>query len=294
MSFLEEIGDEEDVRNLKSFLDAMDMKNDTDYHICFQAFGLAAKIVNTNDKVEAGAHALCKSMALDGVVYAEIRTGLKMYGSASYEDYLTAVLRGVASGCIDTSLTVKIILSLKRNSSLDIANETLRLVKKYDEVVGLDISDDALLGNGQAILSIMDEVRTLGIPIALHLGECKEETEEQQMRELEMLQPVRIGHGVFLCDKAKEWIFSRRIPIEMCLSSAVKAHMVQDAIEHPALQLIRDGYPVAVCTDDPLIFRTSHSDESEYAAQLLDFSPEQMQTLHDKAMQYRFGSPVRC
>lgn len=47
----------------------------------------------------------------------------------------------------------------------------------------------------------MEEVHSLDIPVALHLGECKEETEAQQMKELELIKPRRIGHGVFLTDK---------------------------------------------------------------------------------------------
>lgn len=134
----------------------------------------------------------------------------------------------------------------------------------------------------------MDEVRALDIPVALHLGECKDETEDQQMRELTLIQPARIGHGVFLCDKAKEYIFARKLPIEMCLSSAVWAHMVDKAEDHPALSLLKDGYPVIVCTDDPLIFRTTHSQESELAMAALGHSLEQMQRLHETALQYKF------
>ena len=134
----------------------------------------------------------------------------------------------------------------------------------------------------------MEEVKSLQIPVALHLGECKDETEDQQMNELIRIQPDRIGHGVFLCEKAKEYIYSRKLPIEMCLSSAIWAHMVDKAEEHPALTLLKDGYPVIVCTDDPLIFRTSHSQESELAMSVLGYSVDQMAALHDKALQYKF------
>lgn len=143
-------------------------------------------------------------------------------------------------------------------------------------------------GDGSSILSIMDEVKSLSIPVALHLGECKDETEEQQMRELTMLQPARIGHGVFLCKKAKEYIFERKLPIEMCLSSAVWAHMVENAVDHPAVSLLKEGYPVIVCTDDPLIFRTTHTQESELAMDVLGFSVDQMKVLHENALQYKF------
>ena len=147
---------------------------------------------------------------------------------------------------------------------------------------------DFILGDGGNILSIMKEVRELKIPVALHLGECRNETQEQQMRELTLIQPSRIGHGVFLCEKAKDYIFSRRLPIEMCLSSAVRAHMVENAEDHPALELLRNGYPVVVCTDDPLIFRTSHSRESEIAMDMLGYSLDQMKELHESALMYQF------
>lgn len=134
----------------------------------------------------------------------------------------------------------------------------------------------------------MEEVHALHIPVALHLGECREETEEQQMRELTLIKPQRIGHGVFLCAKAKEYIYSKRLPIEMCLSSAVWAHMCDSAEEHPALALLKEGYPVIVCTDDPLIFRTTHTQESELAMRVLGYSLKQMKELHENALLHKF------
>lgn len=290
MPFLESVGSAEDISALKSFLADVNSKNGTDYHSTFNAFALAAKIVNSNDKIEAGAAALCRQMAADGVVYAEIRTGLKDFGSG-LEEYLAAVLRGVKAGCLGTCLEVKIILSLKRTSTAEMAWETLNLITKYrgEGVVGLDLSDNSMVGDGAAILGIMEEVQRLGIPVTLHLGECAEETEAQQMRELNSIRPSRIGHGVFLCPAAKEWIYSRRIPIEMCLSSALKAHMVSSVEQHPALQLILESdYPVAICTDDPLIFETDHVKESLIALEALQCDLTKIAELHQKSLLYKF------
>lgn len=137
-------------------------------------------------------------------------------------------------------------------------------------------------------MSIIEEVRALHIPVALHIGECREETEEQQMRELTLIQPSRIGHGVFLCEAAKQYIFERQLPVEMCLSSAVRAHMVEKAQQHPAVAMLKEGHPVIVCTDDPLIFRTTHTQESELARSVLGYSLEQMGELHERSLQYKF------
>lgn len=291
LSYLESVADHDDFDKLEAFLDQMEKKgDDTDYHACFGAFSLAGKIVDDIGKVEDGTCAMCKGFAADGVTYVELRTGLKNMKDTGYEAYLLSVLRGIERGCSDTSLKVVVILSLKRNSSRDLAQETLRLIKKYrTQVVGLDVSDDALLGDASSIVEIISDLQASNIPVALHLGECKEETEEQQMRELETFQPQRIGHGVFLCEKAKEWIFARRLPIEMCLSSSIYAHMIDRPEQHPALELLKSGYPVCVCTDDPLIFRTSHTKENEMARQLLEYSVEQMATLHKQSLQYKFS-----
>ena len=290
MPFLQQWATDDELSALTEFLGHIENKATTDYHKCFNAFGLAAKIVNTNEKIEAGTKALCERMAEDGLVYAEIRTSLKDLGSG-LEDYLLAVLRGVKEACKDKPLDVKIILSLKRSSSLEIANETLRLLLKYrnEGVVGLDLSDNALVGDGKGILGIIEEVHRQNIPVTLHLGECAEETAVQQMAELQSIQPSRIGHGVFLCGEAKEWILSRRLPIEMCLSSALMAHMVASMCDHPALQLLREGYPVCICTDDPLIFGTDHVKENELAMSLLGYNMAQMEQVHKRSLDYSFS-----
>lgn len=293
LEFLEAVADDpSDFSKFQSFLDQLHQKgDDTDYHICFEAFALASKIVNTIQKVQDGTCSMCRNFAEEGLCYMELRTGLKNIMDTGYEAYLQAVMRGIEQGCEGTPLKVAILLSLKRNSSRELAQETLRLIKKYrGKVVGLDVSDDALLPDASNIAEIIEEIHAQGIPVALHLGECKEETEDQQIRELNTFLPSRIGHGVFLCENAKEFILNRRIPIEMCLSSSVYAHMISKVEEHPALQLIKNGYPVAICTDDPLIFRTSHTKESELAMRALNCDIDFIAQLHAQALKFKFTS----
>jgi adenosine deaminase len=293
MRYLQTIGDPDDVQKLKEFLSAMELKTETDYHKCFEAFALASKIVNSNSRVKDGTIELCRELAQNGVVYTEIRTGLKNYDGEGYETYLEAVMEGIREGCLNSSLQAYLILSLKRNSSVELAQETLRLLRKYrGVVVGLDISDDALLGDSSGIRSIIQTIHDLEIPVALHLGECCEETEEQQMNELRLFNPRRIGHGVFLCESAQEWIYSRRLPIEMCLTSAVQAHMITTPSEHPALKLLREGYPIAICTDDPLIFGTDHIKESELVARVSgsDLSVQEIERIHIQSLSYKFSA----
>lgn len=283
MSYLETIADAADITKLKSFLDLMELKSAaTDYHACFSAFTIVNKIINSYKKVEDGAEALCKWLVEDNVSYVEIRTSIKDFGTG-YEHYLQAVLRGVERGCQDTYLKAALILSLKRSCTQEVAQETLRLIKMYSrngtssefgtvKVVGLDISDNSTVGDSCHVFDILPALKEMDIPVTLHIGECEEESASQQMEELERYQPKRIGHGVHLCEAARRWVLERRIPIEMCLSSSVLAQMTAEVHHHPSIDLLRDGYPVAICTDDPLIFRTSVSAECALALECLGYT----------------------
>ena len=181
LSYLKEVGDKEDVDNFQKFISIMNSKDSsTSYHACFKAFQLISKIVNSNEKVVGGASAVCKSLIADGVTYAEIRTSLKDLGGEGLENYLRSVLTGLENGTKRTPLNVAVLLSLRRNCEKQLAEETLRLIKKYGinspntdfsvKVVGLDVSDNAMLGEGNNIFEISRELHELGIPIALHLG----------------------------------------------------------------------------------------------------------------------------
>ena len=288
LDFIREIATPSEFADLEAHLAKVASKHDTDYHGLFDSFSLVARLVNSLSKIEQGTLALCAQLASHGVAYAELRTGLKDFGEGR-EEYLLAVLRGVRTARLaHPALRVALVLSLKRNATEELAQDTLRLLLKHREsgVVGLDVSDDALLESAGGLRSILPLLREHRVPVLLHLGECKEETEAQQMQELEALNPCRIGHGVFLSPAARAWVLQRRLPVEMCLSSAVMAHMVQDASEHPALQLLREGYPVAVCTDDPLIFSTNHLVENKMLLGLLGISIEELAQIHQRSFEF--------
>ena len=288
-SFLCTIADSETMVELNSFLDKIE--NCIDYVSGFQAFEIINKIVDSESKVEAGVVALCESLIGEGVQYVEIRTGLKKLGEdGSFEGYLNAVLRGIAKGCVSGKLTATVILSLRRSSSYSDARATIDFIKAYRGrgVVGLDISGNSVFGDGSDFLHLMEEIREENIPVTLHIGESTLESPTQQMLELTTIIPRRIGHGVLLCDEAVNWILSHRVPVEMCLTSAARVGMVSAENEHPAIAWWHMGHPVAVCTDDPLVFRTTLANEYAKAAMHLGISLEQLRDAQKKMLDFKF------
>ena len=79
LSYLREVAEPQDFINLCTMLDRIE-GGDVDYHTAFQVFGLVGKIMNSEERVEAGVAALCADLWADNVVYAEFRTGLKNFG----------------------------------------------------------------------------------------------------------------------------------------------------------------------------------------------------------------------
>ncbi len=288
LEYLKEISEPQEFSDLCLMLNQIQC-GEMDYHNAFRIFGLISKIMDSDERIENGVEALCKDLLLDNVVYAEFRTGLKDLGSG-LEGYLNAVLRGMQRGTDGTPLKASLILSLRRDTNYAIAEQTIDLALKYrhNGVVGIDLSGDSTQGDGKHVFSALARAKENRLPVTLHIGESKKETPEQQMLELSTIQPERIGHGVHLCEEGNKWIKDKKTPIELCLTSAVKAGMINDAKEHPALQLLLQGHPVAICTDDPLVFNTTLSQEYVHAATLTGLSPQKIQESQQQVQVYRF------
>lgn len=275
LEYLKTIATEEQYKQLCAMLD--ELEKGMEYEKAFGIFDITSKIVNTDQKTQDGVASLCKQLHEDGVIYVEIRTSLKNLGSG-IDGYIESILKGIEFGCKNTNLSARLILSLRRDSTQNNVLQTIESIQKYKNqgIVGLDISGISTQGDGSAIFKYADLINKLCIPITLHLGESPYESPEQQIKELMLLNPVRIGHGVYLSGRALQWICNYRIPIELCLTSALKVNMIKKYHEHPALIMLKQGYPVVICTDDPLIFKTTLSKEWALVANTLNISVDEL------------------
>ncbi len=259
-----------------------------DYHEGFKVFGLIAEIVNTDEKIEQGIRALCQELKEDGVIYVEVRTGLKDLGSG-IEGYLQTVLRGMRQEASER-FHARLLLSLKRASSAALARSTVDLAIKYKDlgVVGIDVSGDSTLGQIGAIVPELIRAKEAGLFLTVHMGESAKEQGQKEI--LEVLRPHRIGHGVHLNPDAAGWILENRVPIEICPTSSVLVQMVDDYSAHPGLLYYLQGHPIVICTDDPLLFQHSLSQElcalSEYT--FLNF--DQLRQIVKKSLDHAFLS----
>lgn len=285
LSYLKTIATNQEYAALEKGIDLF--VDGVDYSQCFFVFGLISKIINTYQRVEDGTYHLCKELQKDGVTYVEIRTGLKDFGSG-YEDYLKAVIKGIDRAS-SKDFRAKVLLSLKRTSTPEFAQKTIDLALAYtkDGVVGIDISDNSTKGDINTILPILRQGKSKGLDFVIHMGESP--LEKDQILLLEGLEPVRIGHGVHLHPEALAWVKKHKTPIEVCLSSGVCAKMIKKYSEHPGFTFYANGHPVVICTDDPLIFRTTLSEEYMLFAKEFGSCFEKIKDLIEIGHSYKIG-----
>lgn len=280
--YLFSIATEEQQKQISQSLDLIVKK--MDYNAVFRIFGVIAQIVNTEERLQEGVNHLCISLQNDNVRYVEIRTGLKNLGQG-VEEYLKAILRGIEMSASD-QFKANIVLSLQRNSSVVMVKETIDLALKYRDqgVVGIDISGNSSIGNIEEIMPELIRAKDEGLAFIVHMGEVPEEAD--QMLLLTHLEPKRIGHGVYLSNEAKEWILSHKTPIEVCLSSSVLVKMVEEYKQHPGFEFYRLGQPIVFCTDDPLLFSTTLSQELSYAHQFCGMPKDEIEQVVNSSFNY--------
>ncbi len=261
------------------------VRDKVDYHQVFHIFQLVHQLVNSEERVKEGVEALCTELKEDGITYVEIRSGLKNLGQGT-EAYLRAILDGInEQNSVD--FQARLLLSLQRNSSSSTIRETTDLALKYKNrgVIGIDISGDSTIGQVDLILNDLLYAKEQGVAFVVHVGESPQE--QDQMKLLTALEPIRVGHGVYLCEEAANWIFSNRTPLEVCLTSSVLVQMIEQYDQHPGIDYFRKGHPIAFCTDDPLLFSTSLSHELFLAHKEAGLSKFEIEKLTREAFQYK-------
>lgn len=283
--YLFSIASVEEKEKLENVL--IQMGKRVDYHDAFDVFQCVHRIVNTEEKVAKGVEALCVALKEDGTAYVEIRSGLKNLGGGA-EAYLNAILDGIKCQNSD-HFQATLVLSLQRNSSPSAVRETVDLALKYRErgVVGLDISGDSTIGQIDPVLPELMRAKKEGLPFVIHIGESPKERE--QMKLLSLLNPVRVGHGVFLSEEALDWVISNRVPLEVCLTSSVLVQMIDQYDQHPGISLYKEGHPISFCTDDPLIFSTTLSQELLLAHKMGHLSKEEIKKIVEESFQFKIG-----
>ncbi|CAG7855148.1 Adenosine deaminase-like protein [Serendipita indica DSM 11827] len=195
--------------------------------------------------------------------YLELRTTPRESSFMSKREYLETVLDEVEKYDKDKC---NLIISLDRRMSPGIMMENVKLAISLREagrrVVGVDLCGTPMAGKADDFLAAFEYARENGLKLTLHIAETKENTEEDTMTLLSA-KPARLGHATFLHEESLSVVLNHKetMAVEICLSSNLLCKTVETIAEHHISWWLSNGLPIAICTDDTLVFRNSLVEE---------------------------------
>lgn len=255
-----------------------------------KCFDLPLSLMQTAEGISEAVSLVAENIRKQGVIYAEIRFAPQLHTKQglSQEEVIAAALEGLKK----TELKANFILCCMRGSGNEAENDlTVSLAKKYlvedGGVVAIDLAGAEALFPTKNYKELFEKARKEKIPFTIHAGEADG---ADSVRCAIEYGARRIGHGVrakedaSLLRLAKE----KQIFFEMCPTSNILTHAIENIREFPLFEYMEYGIPVTLNTDDMAIEGITLSEEYDRMEQVFGMSEEQRRILLDYAVDAAF------
>lgn len=272
-------------------------------------FAHTVAVLQSADALERCAREAVVDLALDGVVYAELRFAPELHGDNVLRpaDAVEAVLAGLRVGESDASsgghpITANLILSAIRSNHRSL--ETAQLAVDYRDrgVVGFDLAGLEEGFPPSEHLEAIELVHRAGVPVTLHAGEG---FGLPSIRDAVFACGAeRIGHGVRIVEDIWQsptgemnlGAVARRVRdegvvLEMCPSSNLHTGVVESIGTHPITMLDSLDFRVTLNTDNRLMSDTSLSREFELLTETFGCGLDSLERWTLNAAESAFLSP---
>jgi adenosine deaminase len=219
----------------------------------------------------------------DGAGWVEIQVDPTSYCPrlGSLEGALEVILDGAVEAAERTGIGVGVVVAASWARPPSQAEVLATLAGRYagDGVVGFGVSNDERTGRVADFADAFRIALEAGLPGMPHSGFF---TGPGHVRDcVELLLARRIGHGISAVedDALLGVLASRPVTLEVCLTSYEPLGVVGTLSDVPLRRLYEAGVPVALGTDDPLLFETGLADQYGLARRVLGFSDGELADL---------------
>ena len=118
-----------------------------------------------------------------------------------------------------------------------------------------------------------------------HIGEYEEAEKIRETVELLELDEVQHGISAYKSVEIMKWLERNKIQLNICPTSNIKLHRIDDLKKHPIKILFDHGVKVTINSDDFLIFNSSVSEEYLKLYKTNMFSAEELNTIRENGLQ---------
>ncbi|KAI8393651.1 uncharacterized protein BYT42DRAFT_551783 [Radiomyces spectabilis] len=242
----------------------------------FPLFKFIYQLTDDEESVRLVTRRTIDEFAEDGVRYLELRSTPRANPETGMtkESYVASVLSVVNEP--RQNIRVKLIISIDRRNTLEEAQEVVDLAIKFRDqgIVGIDLCGDVMVGSFDKLKPAFERAKAEHFKITLHFNEVKENIPEAPS--MLSVNPDRLGHATLLDDASRETIYKNQCPIEVCMTSNVLCKTVSSYEAHHVKDLLKQGHPFVLCTDDKGVFFSELSNEYAKAGVAFDMTREQL------------------
>lgn len=232
----------------------------TDLGTYLKKFELPLKLLKTPRSFEIATYQLLKEVALENMIYIEIRFApfLSATNEEEARQMIEGAIRGLDKAREEFGVEGNLILCGMRHHSEDINSKILKLAKNYlnKGVCAIDLAGDE--GKYPMILfeGLFNKAKEMNIPFTIHAGETGS---IENVRKAVELGAKRIGHGIAIMkDRALlDLCIKNKIGIEMCPTSNKQTKAIQDMKDYPFESFMEAGLLVTLNTDNRTVSNTT-------------------------------------
>ena len=279
-----------------------------------KTFDVTVAVMQTHDALVRVAREFVEDLALDGVIYGEVRWAPEQHLTAglSLDQAVDAVQEGIEAGIIrvaEAGITIKVSQVLTAMRHTDRSLEIAELAVRHRDlgVVGFDIAgaEEGFPAAGHQ--AAFDYLAQNLFPVTVHAGEA--DGLDSIRGALFDGRALRLGHGVRLAEDIEigredqentyvtlgplaQWVRDREIPLELSPSSNLQTGAIaawgDDMLDHPFDLLYQLGFRVTVNTDNRLMSATTLSRELALLTDAFGYDLDDLEALQLNAASAAF------
>jgi adenosine deaminase len=258
-------------------------------------------LMQTSEALERVAYEQVEDLKNDGVVYFETRFAPQFHSAQglSYEQIVSAVLRGLDRGEKDFGIPAGLILCAMRNCNISLEIAELAVDFRDRGVVGFDLAGEEGGYPPKKHIEAFHYIQRQNFNITVHAGEGF--GKESIWQAIQYCGTHRIGHGTRLVEdiaavdgrviklgELAQYVLDKRIPLEICLISNVHTGAATSISEHPFKIFFDEMFRVTLNTDNRLMSNTSMVEEFQAAESAFGLDIDDFEKITINAMKSAF------
>lgn len=252
-------------------------------------FDFPLSLLQSEKSIEQGMYTLCKELADEGCIYAEIRFApqLHMRKGLSQSEVVSAAIRGFARSSLRGGL---ILCCMRGDTNGDLNEQTVLASMEFlgKGVLALDLAGNEAAYPTDDFISLFSMAEKNNIPFTIHAGEAA--SAESVLSAIKM-GARRIGHGVRACESSEAMSALARlsIPLELCPTSNLQTAVFNDISEYPIRSFMEKGICVTVNSDNRSVSATTAQKELELICNSFGFCEAEKRALLENSARASFA-----